>query len=316
MGPDPLQYHVLASADEDELRDAGSRMFSPHRLRLGAGEARLGAVDLDELLIGRLRYGSDAVVATDPIHYYSVQLPITGRGGARVLDEAVTMRRGQGLVLNPGDAVAFELDRDLDRIALKIPEAVITRHLAILLGYPVGGPPRFRRSSESPRSPWVSALCLLAREVDPFGTRPVPRPLAGRVVDAFLTSLLLSQTHDWSARLHDALPSERSAVTSVVDRIEADPQLPWSLATLAAEAGVGGRSLQIAFRRELGVSPMRYLRNVRLRRCYAALRDPAFAGISVSDVAAANGFTHLGRFAQVFRDTYGLLPSEVRRSVR
>lgn len=72
MGPDPLQYHVLASADEDELRDAGSRMFSPHRLRLGAGEARLGAVDLDELLIGRLRYGSDAVVATDPIHYYSV----------------------------------------------------------------------------------------------------------------------------------------------------------------------------------------------------------------------------------------------------
>lgn len=55
MGPDPLQYHVLASADEDELRDAGSRMFSPHRPRLGAGEARLGAVDLHELLIGRLR---------------------------------------------------------------------------------------------------------------------------------------------------------------------------------------------------------------------------------------------------------------------
>lgn len=291
-------------------------MFSPHRLRLGMGEARLGAVDLDDLLIGRLRYGARAVVVAEPILYYSVQLPVTGCGGAYVLDEALTMRPGQGLVLNPGDAVAFELDRDLDRIALKIPEAALTRHLAILLGYPVGDHLRFRRSSEASFAPWVSALYLLAREVDPFGTRPVARPLANRVGDAFLTSLLLTQAHDWSARLHDAPPSERSAVTSAVDRIEADPQLPWSLASLAAEAGVGGRSLQIAFRRELGVSPMRYLRDVRLRRCYATLRDTAFAGVSVSDVAAANGFTHLGRFAQVFRVTYGLLPSEVRRSSR
>ncbi len=314
MRSDQVQSTVLTSTDEEELRAAGNRMFSPHRLRLGQGRARLGAIELGGLIIGRLCYGAEAVVVADPIDYFSVQLPTIGSGTVRFDGETVAMRRGRGVVFNPGDGAAFELQQDLDRIALKLPPAVMIRHLSSLLGQSVDRPLRFQRFASAGSVPWMSALYLLAREVDPFGAATARESLAVRATDAFLTSLLLAQPHSWSVRLHEAPPSDRGAVSRAVDLIEAEPQTHWTLTGLAETAGVGGRSLQVAFQRELGVSPTRFVREVRLRRCYELLRDSASDGIPISDIAAANGFSHFGRFARAFRERYGILPSEVRRS--
>ena len=60
-----------------------------------------------------------------------------------------------------------------------------------------------------------------------------------------------------------------------------------------------------------GVSPMRYLRNLRLDR----VRDRLIAGDDqVTESALREGFTHLSRFAQDYSVRFGEQPSQTARA--
>ena len=60
---------------------------------------------------------------------------------------------------------------------------------------------------------------------------------------------------------------------------------------------------------------MRYLRNARFERARTALLR-AEPEESVTDIAAAWGFTHLGRFAIEYRRRFGERPSDTIRRHR
>ena len=83
------------------------------------------------------------------------------------------------------------------------------------------------------------------------------------------------------------------------------------MAGLAAVLGVTPRSLQLSFRALHGMSPRQYLERVRLDRVRARILSQGEA-ISVTTAALECGFTHLGRFSQVYRRTFGELPNETR----
>ena len=78
--------------------------------------------------------------------------------------------------------------------------------------------------------------------------------------------------------------------------------------------GVSVRALQEGFRRQLGTTPMEYVRSCRLEAAHRALRaaDPSEA--SVTDLATAAGFTHLGRFSVDYRKRFGCSPSATLRA--
>jgi AraC-like DNA-binding protein len=58
-----------------------------------------------------------------------------------------------------------------------------------------------------------------------------------------------------------------------MDIIEAGPHLPLTTSTLAKQCHVGVRTLQEGFQRHLSMSPMAYVRVVRLRRAHRDLRS-------------------------------------------
>ena len=91
-------------------------------------------------------------------------------------------------------------------------------------------------------------------------------------------------------------------VRRVLAAVEAEPERAWRLADLAGIAGVSVRSLQEAFQRELGSTPLEQLRLVRLTRARRDLQAADPGTTSVTDVATRWGFFHLGRFSQVYRD--------------
>ena len=68
------------------------------------------------------------------------------------------------------------------------------------------------------------------------------------------------------------------------------------------------RSVFARFKRHRGVSPLTYLREVRLGHANRMLLE-AEAGASVIDIALACGFASLGHFAQRYRERFGELPS-------
>jgi len=92
--------------------------------------------------------------------------------------------------------------------------------------------------------------------------------------------------------------------------IEAHFAEPLSLADIAAHAGVGARSLQSGFQNFRKVTPMAFLRSVRLQHARQALRkaDPTVS--TVTEIAMTCGFNHLGEFAALYGRAFGETPRQ------
>ena len=72
------------------------------------------------------------------------------------------------------------------------------------------------------------------------------------------------------------------------------------------------RALRHGFAELYGVSPMVYLRSVRMHAARKELGRPECER-SIADVALGCGFTHLGRFSVDYRRAFGQTPSATRR---
>jgi transcriptional regulator GlxA family with amidase domain len=113
----------------------------------------------------------------------------------------------------------------------------------------------------------------------------------------------------------DARPASLSPgfVKRAEDFMQANFGGQLQLADVAQAVGVPERTLLDGFQRFKGVSPIQYLRAVRLEHARQALRDgPAHA--RVAEVALACGFAHLGRFSIAYREQFGESPSDTLRS--
>ncbi|KAA9164405.1 AraC family transcriptional regulator [Amycolatopsis acidicola] len=85
------------------------------------------------------------------------------------------------------------------------------------------------------------------------------------------------------------------------------------MSDLARMSGVSVRSLQYAFQDRHRLSPLQYLRQVRLDRAHEDLGQ----GVgSVAEIAAYWGFTNPGCFARAYRDRFGRFPAATRDGVR
>ena len=111
----------------------------------------------------------------------------------------------------------------------------------------------------------------------------------------------------------DPVPPVPSQVRRALTFIDDNVARAISVGDIAAAAGLSARGLQASFRRTTGETPTARLRRARLERVRAELvaADPAVD--SVAAIARRWGFTHLGRFAQLYERRYGELPSQTLR---
>lgn len=112
----------------------------------------------------------------------------------------------------------------------------------------------------------------------------------------------------------DRFDSSPATLRRAVAFIDEHAGCDLTVADIAAASFVTVRAVQLTFRRHLGVTPMEYLRRVRLDRAHQDLlaADPARA--SVTAVAYRWKFASASRFASYYRGIYGVLPSHTLRS--
>ncbi|MEU0941649.1 helix-turn-helix domain-containing protein [Streptomyces canus] len=91
--------------------------------------------------------------------------------------------------------------------------------------------------------------------------------------------------------------------------IEADPGAPHTVRSLAVEVSLSPTRFAHLFTQQVGRSPMRALREARLRHAARLLES---TDLSVERVAAASGFASPFHFNRVFRDRYGTPPGAYR----
>jgi AraC family transcriptional regulator of arabinose operon len=65
------------------------------------------------------------------------------------------------------------------------------------------------------------------------------------------------------------------------------------------------------FKSEVGVSPQRYLMNIRLEKATELLE---IGGLSVKEIAAEIGIASVSRFCRSFKSRYGVTPNEYRKT--
>jgi AraC-like DNA-binding protein len=106
-------------------------------------------------------------------------------------------------------------------------------------------------------------------------------------------------------------PRASPSVSKAVRRLEAAPEVPTSLAELAALSGVSRFQLLRGFAREVGTTPHAYLvqRRVRLVRQFLA------AGRSPADAALAAGFADQSHMTRAFVRHFGITPGRYRAAI-
>ncbi|MCR8914699.1 AraC family transcriptional regulator [Marinobacter panjinensis] len=95
-----------------------------------------------------------------------------------------------------------------------------------------------------------------------------------------------------------------------LEQIRRDPDWDFNLKELASHAGVSERNLYYLMKREAGITPYRLYQRNRLTRVRYQLVDCQCTVPHISRYAADAGFSHLGRFAALYREHFGELPSE------
>ncbi|MEU9166577.1 AraC family transcriptional regulator [Streptomyces sp. NPDC048420] len=318
-------FSSYATSSVEEAHDAIAAHYYDLRLEV-AGQAslfatRLSVVELGALTVGDIRFGTEMRMSFGEPGVYHVAVPFGGcfsvqEGRADV--EFATERRA--LVFDPEHDIHIDTwSADCQALTVKVDKAALLRQLEVLLGRAVRRPPRFGPYMDVSRGPglsWVRLAMWNLRERDvPDGMLSHPM-IRGRLEQALLEGMLLATDHTFRDTLAAPPPAMRPAsVKRVMDAVQELPAEPYDANRLAAIAQVSLRTLQEAFRRYVGMSPMAYVHEVRLQRVHRQLRAAAPGTTTVTDVAHAWGFVHLGRFARRYRERFGESPSQTLRAV-
>lgn len=146
--------------------------------------------------------------------------------------------------------------------------------------------------------------------------------------DALATPLVLGQTSRLlTAVMLSTFPNALTAPPAMHDRTDAKPVLlrraiefmdtnvssDICLADIAQAVHVTPRAVQYMFRRHLETTPLQYLRRLRLHYAHLDLVSGDRMHTTVTEIAARWGFAHTGRFAVLYRETYGQSPHTTLR---
>jgi AraC-like DNA-binding protein len=306
--PEPLsdglvERAALYTTDLDEARAFCRQMFydtlrvrplgDADGLDFAAGGVRLGPVTLAEV-----RYGADVSVTTSDLESaYHVLVPVTGLVICRQGDRKMIADPLRAAVFQPVGDVELGWDASCRLLSVKVDRRALEREVDAALERQLPSPlplgSTFDLASGPGRS-WAALVRLLLAELrDADGLLHHP-PMLNRWRDLVLSGLALTVEHPYGTEPAARRPR---TVKRTLDAMHAQPAHPYTVAELAGIAGVGVRVLQESFRRHVGMSPLTYLRRLRLDGVHAELRRSDPWQVSVSEVAARWGFTHLGRFA-------------------
>ncbi len=170
-------------------------------------------------------------------------------------------------------------------------------------------PPMIHIKASSPAAgPLAATLALLGREAG--GGAPGENVVVDRLADILLVQALRAHLAEhgrarvgWLAGLAD--PKLARALRS----FHGDVAFDWSVASLAAAAGMSRSSFADHFRIVVGMPPLDYVTRWRMMRIRRALID---SDLSFAAIAENNGYLSRTSCSRTFKRVFGHAPNELR----
>lgn len=243
---------------------------------------------------------------------------LQGAKTARFATEALTYGESQCLVLASeaichGTVVQADASSPYLAIHLDLPPDVLVKTVVALSDTQAARPAAPRHSASQRLVLPVDAAILDAFiRLLPLTDEPVDcATLAPLVIEEIIVRLLRSEA---SAAIRDAAAIRRSAARMLQSMrfIESEFHRALSIEELAAQAAMSPSHYAHCFRQVAGITPMRYLREVRLNKARALLLG---GGLRPSEAATAVGFESIEHFTREFRRRFEASPSEYLRRI-
>ncbi|TVT25915.1 AraC family transcriptional regulator [Amycolatopsis acidiphila] len=319
---EPLRTRpLLDSRDVEHAHAEITGLFSPHELipiGLRSGfHARANVATLNRVRLIYLSLGSEVVVRPAPLtDYYAINIVIGGAADVRRGRRAIAVEGSTaGVVLTPDSTIDMRWSADCRHLSVVVGRSHLEEAFWSLWGdvprpedFPIGLDLRMGRVAS-----WIRLVRWAVADIDQ-GSGLAANPLAAKQVEDLLVHGFVAAQGRRSGPQPSVRAMTQVAVRDAREYIESHAADAISVSDVARAAGVSVRTLQECFKRHVGMTPMTYLRDVRLDRVHGALRsaDPRTA-VTVTEVALSWGFGHLPRFAAAYRRRFGQLPSETLR---
>jgi len=124
----------------------------------------------------------------------------------------------------------------------------------------------------------------------------------------------ISSSENYTATRSDETHQVHSEVVRLVEEyVQTQIDTPLHVSDLCKAAAVSERTLEYAFKEELGMSPVSFLQRLRLHRVRQALRAAVRGTTTVSAEALKWGFWHFGDFSKAYKNCFGESPSDTLR---
>ncbi|MGI9522238.1 MAG: AraC family transcriptional regulator [Hyphomicrobiaceae bacterium] len=326
----PLLAHPAVRTTDREvalgiLKDTLAPMHVEFGSSSGTFEFQLCSVNLGRLELQTIeqRIEGGVIAHMQPARdTYAIEIPVMGSGHVSHQGENVSLVAERSAVVTSPDQDSRWCDPGLHYRALRLQvgRAAVEAKFNVLAGCDRATEICFAPRIDSTQPVGRSFLELVSTVFDSVDKGPsiyaqpsTSAALEDMIVVALLTGLHHSHSHmlDCQAKPIGSYVAERTESYLV-----ANSDNPISIENVAAVAGVSVRSLQRTFRRARGLTPMRFLKDVRLDKARSRL-SKGDRNASVTKVAMDSGFGHLGAFGADYRKRFGEPPSQtLQRSQR
>lgn len=308
-------FGVCESSDLDEAVLCGERMFCKNRLEKKGAEfkAQFFHRSAGEAGVARMSFGGEVAINPGKLNdIVLVQSILTGHEHA-ISDQL-------HLNCNPGHATVFNYhrhsffdhfpctDKLLVRIDRTLLETVLQHQLGRSIKHDIYFQPHLPTDTSAGQN-WLQTLGWAYSQLS--SNSLLSSHLQSQIGEMLASSLLEFHESNHSQALRES--AEKKVVPAVVRMIEAfmdeHAQEPLTISQIARHAGVTARTVQLSFQRFRGLSPMQFLKEIRLQRVRAELETQQYPDFQVSSTALKWGFTHLGRFSSDYKQRFGESPS-------
>lgn len=312
---------LLQSKDLDETRELVSGIFCDHRLtmvdRQGQLDYRHRHLRTPAMSFSVMSYGAEVLIAPRELDsFFLVQIPLKGEDRVTSGKDIQLSRPGTGTIHCPGQSFAMNWSAECSKLVVRIERDALERHARTLLGHLPREPLHFATELDTRSGggrAWERTVRHLLRSL-----QQNPELVAHPLMRVQFEQLVMSGLLVWQA---GSISSSLGRVGQVVlprhlktveDYMRAHLDAPITNEQLAELAGVSLRTLYNSFKKFRGVSPMRYLKDLRMEKVREELLDTGKLR-NVTTVATRWGFFELGRFAVEYRKRYGESPSDTLR---
>lgn len=301
---------VFAGVNPFEVSSYVNQHVGSHALRLSnsaSESASLNHRKAGSLDLCRLSYGAQARIISDGLaDIYHLQFILRGNCRYALYRDSVSLSAGHVLLINPNEPIDLTYSEDCEKFIVRIPSTLFNDTCIEHRWFKPNESIKFNQTPykfEEINS-LIYLLKLLCEEAESGTATPQMLQHYNRVVASKLMTMF---KHN--------VPLETPSLQSVsferlVQYIEDNIKRDISAEELATYSHLSLRSLYMLFEKNAKTTPKNFIRQKKLERVYAALMDPGSRMANVTAVALDYGFTHLGRFSEFYKLTFGMLPSE------